>query len=253
MEAEIESRGLSSRYERLSATPGNPGWLGCFLSHMRALERINETRCITHITEDDSELSDFFPRFVQETEGIWQRFDMLFLDMWVDLQTIPRYLDALRGVRNSSDVALLNLKDFRVGCTSSYLVHPRCVPRLLEGLRHELNTERPHVIDNTYGDFIKSGLVRAAFTVPFITGTSSHAVQSDVQTNLTSDEVEMLLLVRSIFRLGQDLPATADRIDRLRSRLEANNHVLPGRYLDGLVAFARTNRNLESIRPLRLA
>lgn len=243
MEMQLSALGIEDRYERISATAGGSperGWQGCYMSHLRALERVAELDRITHIAEDDIELTDSFLTFVQRSGHVWERFDILFLDMWVDLVSVPLYLKFLQEAYESSEIFFADLKGMRVGAASSYLVNPRTVPRLLTGLREQWRSS-PTAVDTAYGRLAKSGEIRAAVTVPFLTGTSKHAIHSDIQFRITADEIELLLNVRAMFQLRYNHTQAADRICAIRQHLEGKISHIPNasQYLDDLLAFER--------------
>ena len=88
------------------------------------------------------------------------RYDMLFLDMWVnpDGAMVRRFEAALRNP------GPLDLKGMKIGATSSYVVSPTGARRLLKLLK-----DQPPPVDVRYGEFVERGAIAAAVMVPFLT------------------------------------------------------------------------------------
>src|SRR5262249_9012158 len=140
-----------------------PRDLGCMRSHMKALDYARRQKCPVHIMEDDSILSARVRPFLNSPEAaaLLERWDILFLDMWVDGHTsaITRYQAAMRAT------GPMDLVGTRVAGTSSYVVSPRSAGKLLKLLK-----EAPPPIDCRYNDFVQQKIITAAVMVPFLTG-----------------------------------------------------------------------------------
>jgi hypothetical protein len=223
MENQIRKLGLSQYYSRLEASDNRTGdaELGCFDSHMRALKLAYENHTTLHIAEDDIEFSPSFGELLRGNLVLnsSENFDLIFLDMWIDLGAIPQYLTALRKSLETSEIALLDMKNLRIGSAASYLVKPHCIPRLLDRLSSELAAGRPDPIDKTYGKLVKSGYITAAVAIPFLTGSNFHALHSDIQ-KIPEDFMQLLLSVRAIFKIDQDRALLATKVSELLKAIE---------------------------------
>ena len=129
------------------------------------------------------------------------------------MAAFPWYVNALKAAtQDNSGIVVANLKGIRVACASSYLVHQRSLPRLLNHLKSELKRGPRWPVDGTYNALVQTGQITAGVVIPFITGTTADALQSDIQINFKKDFYQILLLVRSLFRLGIDKQALVREI-----------------------------------------
>jgi GR25 family glycosyltransferase involved in LPS biosynthesis len=192
MQAELKRFGLANHYERLRAVDVNPGRLGCFRSHLKALDYARRQHCPVHIIEDDSILSARVKPFLNSPAlgELLQRYDMLFLDMWIDpsLGAVNRYRSAL------ANPGPMDLKGTRVACTSSYVVSPRSAGRLLKLLKVS-----PPPIDARYSELVQMGTVSAAVMVPFLTGVEIDLGSLSHIQQAPRDGMRNLIMLRTAF------------------------------------------------------
>src|SRR5262249_13159641 len=131
IESELARFNLLSHYERLNAIDGSfsfprtPGWVGCFRSHINALEIAAASRdSFVHILEDDAILSSRLEGFLSSSTlaRALKRFDIVLLDNWVDpdFVAVSRYRELRQKAGN--DVRVESLKGLRLGAMDSYVV-----------------------------------------------------------------------------------------------------------------------------------
>ncbi len=199
MEHEFARFGLAGSYRRLKAIEATPGAIGCYRSHMRALELARNYDTPIHILEDDSILSAALPAFLASPAlgELLARFDIVFLDMWVDPHraVVDLYQSAIDA---GERVLSLDRSPARVACTSSYVVAPRSVRKVLRLLRHEQDAGK--AIDVVWDEQVKSGKLAAAVTVPFLTGVDLYVGSvSDIQSLMPRNENGRLIQLRTRF------------------------------------------------------
>src|SRR5438105_4767747 len=109
-DAQLLKFGLAQAYARFSAIDGsrvhtstsrvNPGELGCFLSHVRALELARGFGKPVHILEDDAILSEHVQPIVEDAiEGrVFDHFDIIFTDTFVNC-----HLAMLKSMKSAFD------------------------------------------------------------------------------------------------------------------------------------------------------
>lgn len=180
MQRELSRFSLTDHYRRLPAISQPNGVVGCYRSHLRALEEARRAPGIVHILEDDSLLSAKLASFIKnEAPALLETYDLLFLDMWIDQkpETVKRYQAVLD---NGGGVLSFGPGGPRIAATSSYLVSPRRVARLHHLVRKHAASGMP--IDATYDYLAKTGECAAAVVVPFLTGVDmTQGVTSDIQ------------------------------------------------------------------------
>ncbi len=86
IKSEFARFGLTDRYSRIRAVSDQRPHIGCFRSHLKAVEEAQRIGGIVHILEDDSILSDKVAPFLAspDVEQLLEKYDILHLDMWVD-------------------------------------------------------------------------------------------------------------------------------------------------------------------------
>jgi GR25 family glycosyltransferase involved in LPS biosynthesis len=204
MEREFARFGLADAYRRLKATEATPGAIGCYRSHVRALELARNYASPVHILEDDSILSSALPGFLKSREltELLATYDIVFLDMWVDpyRPVVELYQSAI----DRGDHALsLAHAPARVACTSSYIVAPRSVRKVLRLLRQYQDARK--AIDVVWDEAAKAGTLAAAVTVPFLTGVDLYIGSvSDIQKIIPRNESGRLIQLRTRFFVDKD-------------------------------------------------
>jgi GR25 family glycosyltransferase involved in LPS biosynthesis len=193
MEAELARFGLSEKYSRLRGVPNVIGTLGCYHSHMKALDLARRQEGFFHVLEDDAILSAGVGPFLESEElaRLLEKYDLVYLDMWVDPKeaAVRRYYDALKHP------GPMDLKGTRIGCVSSYVVSPRSARKLLRLLRNE----KPPT-DVIISRLVQAGSVTAAVMVPFLTGIDiNFGSHSAIQKMPVEDQRRYVMLRTRFF------------------------------------------------------
>lgn len=223
IERQLARLGLTDAYVRLPAVDGRrlktanpigPGALGCFRSHVAALELAAEAKSLVHIAEDDIVLTPHLSPFMRHVAatGAFGIYDIVFLDMWVDPvpEQVDRYLDAATSAFAAPDLGndrftLVDLKDLRIGAAASYLVAPDKREKVHALLTREMANGPALPVDSTYHRLMEAGAIRAAVVVPFVTGIDlAEGARSDIGT-LPEREHRLYLLLRAAFAADRDL------------------------------------------------
>jgi hypothetical protein len=211
MEAEFSRFKLSSFYERVSAVDGQPGApekaagaFGCFRSHLKVAEIGARAGSAIHVLEDDAILSSRLKPFLASPAcaAALQRYDLLFLDMWVKNEAIPRYRDALARARGGYE--LMDLRGIRISATDSYLVGQRSLKKLAVMLAGEAAKGPRVAVDVFYWKMVEAGFLTAAVTVPFLTCVDIETgAESSIQ-KLSSDHQRESIMLRTSFFVDRD-------------------------------------------------
>ena len=223
MERQLAALGWSDRYRRLPAVDGrtlsrvgrnNSGIIGCFRSHAAAVALATEENVPVHIAEDDIVLSPYVGPFIRyaTARGLFEHFDIVFLDMWVDpsLPLIDLYLRAFSagGVDKPPDYSrfsIIDLRPLRIGTAASYVLAPGRTRGLHEALQAELARGPTMPVDHCLSKLNKEGAISAAVVAPFLTSMDLEIGSvSDIAT-LNPDDLHLFLLLRNAFFIGRDL------------------------------------------------
>lgn len=206
MERMLSNAGLIDRYERLSAVDGSrldatwektkAGAKGCYLSHVAALERAAQFAGITHVLEDDVVLNPHVAPFLdsQVARDALQRFDIVFLSLWVDYPVLPALIDKRRrlaaGTFQSFDV-----REARISSTDSYIVRQETAAKLRKILA---STGPTKPVDNMLQSLALLGEVRAGFILPFVTTVEPDIGVDSAIVQIPFDRYHLLTLGRRL-------------------------------------------------------
>jgi GR25 family glycosyltransferase involved in LPS biosynthesis len=207
LDANLASLGLAPLYERLPAVDaravGIQPWEACYRSHIKALERGVESGApVIHVIEDDVIPTSHVAPFIRsEAAGaLTQRFDLLFLDMWVDPERIAAYRDAFLAAdptKGYHGLSVIDLSEQRVATTASYLVRREAISRILALLKEWL--PRGNAIDATLTRIVSAGDLKAGVVVPFLTGMDAEGAADSTIQSLPAEESRMLSEIRAQF------------------------------------------------------
>lgn len=196
MEREFARFGVTERYRRLQAIADPIPARGCYRSHLKALDEARRMGGIVHILEDDSILSSALVPFLDsdEASATLDRFDILFLDMWVDVDKSEFYQSAI----DSGQKVVPLTGAVRIGCTSSYVIAPGKFGKIRRLWLRGLDDQRP--IDDTCNRLAQDGSLSAGVVVPFLTGVDLNlGPSSDIQHVLPRAEQARLVKLRTRF------------------------------------------------------
>lgn len=205
MEAELQRFGLLERYLRLPGVDGNPdqiasplknaGEIGCFLSHVKALQQAKAGTHL-HIIEDDT----LFAACTAPTldwavnAGILDGFDLMYTDVAMPLSNesyrqFKNMFDACvtrdaAGNINAAQFQAIDLGDIDFMTTSSYMVNHRSFGKLMDLYQAEVAAGLRLPIDMFFRNYAKIGGLKVGCLFPFITSARvDDTITSTVRQN----------------------------------------------------------------------
>lgn len=241
VEKEIRRIGQRDAYVRLPAVDGRrlrskSSVEGCFRSQTQAIELAATARAPVHIVEDDVALSSHVAPFIAFAAdgGLLDRFDILFLDMWLDpawddlvmLDRLYRGARQAAGAARYADLPIVDLTGLRIACTQSYAVTPQGAEKLARLLNDEIAEGPREAVDTHIDRLVKSGAVTAGLVVPFLTGVDlDTGSASDIQP-IGAEQMRLYLLLRSAFRIDDGLrQALLPEIGAFRGRFDGVDRI----------------------------
>ncbi len=206
MEQQLEAAGLATGYQRVAGVDGTkiaphlarPGVIGCWLSHLQAIELGRDSGKVVHIMEDDTLLGNFAKDLFQTlaNAAALKQYDIIFTDVLFDYLTAQRYFrafyEAAQQVKPGGFPAQfhsIDLREILFTCMNSYLIHPQRIGKisdLLHQIYQTLDPLNPEPIDMVIRRLVRSGALRAAVTCPFLTSCQLQ-VLGDSQIENPSD------------------------------------------------------------------
>jgi GR25 family glycosyltransferase involved in LPS biosynthesis len=233
VEQQLESHGLSPLYRRFAAVDGrktgsnghlSAGERGCFLSHYQALKAAHGEGKAVHILEDDVLLSEYVGDALKTGAGsaLFDHFDVLHTDTFVhiDLGHLTWYLrrfdEAARagaGRRPPFHLSVLDLSQRSLATTSSYIVGPRAVGRLLDFFDDEIRNGMRLPFDLFLRKLADCNALRFGCLFPFLTSVRLDRIFDNTigdRPNQTHNPALMVAaLLRHAFFVKRDLPGYA--------------------------------------------
>ena len=223
VERQLARLDLADAYLRLAAVDGrklkpvgglNPGIVGCFRSHVGALELASSARGVIHIAEDDIVLSRHLAPFIRHgiSVGLFEDYDVVFLDLWVhpvpDL--IKRYFAATETALNHRPLdyarfSVIDLKGTRIGAAASYVIAPSKLEKVHDLLKAELARGPTVPVDHHFSQLTDSGALRTAVMAPFLTTIDLKDGATSATGTLPEIEHRLFLLLRQAFYVERDL------------------------------------------------
>ncbi len=216
MEAELRRFRLSQFYQRVRAVDGHAiqpdfwgATMGCFRSHLKAVEIARDAGGIVHIMEDDRLLSGRLRSFLQspQCQGLLRTFDLVFLDMWVDPGTVEQYRQALAAAAGGLNI--VNLRGLRVGSAASYLVSGRSAGRIAELLAAEAERGPRVPVDDFYSRMVQTADLKAAVILPFLTCMDMETATDSAIQIRGKEYMTMQVLMRTAFFVERERQASA--------------------------------------------
>lgn len=200
----IRELGLESYYQRLAAVDGreegrpddaplNPGEYGCLRSHIKALQRYPDDSRHLHILEDDALLTRDLQRCVL-SDGVSRilldgRFDIVFTECAINYSQFVGtggLLEELEEAKKKPGKHFLApAHKFYAHSLSSYFVNGKSKGALLKVAQQSL--AEGTTFDLHLKSKIRSGEIKAAITVPFLTSLTPHSSDSSIQGQLSPD------------------------------------------------------------------
>ena len=220
IESQLQDLGLHGRYARFPAVDGRalgsnayqrkPGEIGCYLSHLGALEAGRHHDTHLHVVEDDVLLGRSLERCLEAIidQGLLADYDLVYTNTLVPFKPalVREYLRVHeRAPRDAAGrpigCELFDLRGKMYATHSSYLVNKHSVEKIVAHLRLHAAAGMPMPVDIHLKNLVNEGALRAACTVPFLTGirlddtlsTTIHgqydAVESVVLHNLLRNQL----------------------------------------------------------------
>jgi GR25 family glycosyltransferase involved in LPS biosynthesis len=233
LERQLREFGIEHRYQRFPAVDGRriiagrsttcaPGEVGIFRSHMDALETALGSDKAVHLMEDDIVLSDLMVPAVDAAlhRGVFDRHDIVFTEMFVDrkISTINWYTalyDELtergaRRIETPAQVKVVDVGDTYLFGTTSYVVGPHSVNRVLAVLHREWRKGPTMAIDVLLQKAAQARQLSLACFFPFLTtldfGLARDSAAGRVES---SDKALAHRLLRYSFFARRDIAGVA--------------------------------------------
>jgi GR25 family glycosyltransferase involved in LPS biosynthesis len=208
LERQLEVAGLAGEYQRVAGVEGSqvaphiarPGVIGCWLSHLGALERGRASGKVVHILEDDTLLGDraqeLFHALASSPTVL--KYDLVFTDVLLDYFTTQHYFKAFAETAGQVQpgeipayVHAIDLREILFAGTNSYFISPDRIGTVLDLLNHtyqHLDPHKPEPIDMAMRRLVRTGKLSAAVTCPFLTSYHLDALaDSQIDNNADSD------------------------------------------------------------------
>lgn len=231
IEAQIERLGIGHVYKRFPAVDGSklapagrmkPGEVGIFRSHRDVLAAASGSGKFIHILEDDQLLSEFMLPAISLAigRGMFDRFDVIFTDIGGinDFRVIRdlkvRYDEIIPFRKEQAfydKLQLIDLARFNFAGTTSYVVSPAGIDRLLPIYAQEMKRGLQMPVDLLIRREVHQGRLRAAAFFPFLTTSSLDSVWGTTSGRTANDSFMVMALLRHSFFVDRDLDGAAGK------------------------------------------
>jgi Glycosyltransferase family 25 (LPS biosynthesis protein) len=220
MEKQLSEIGLPYPVARFAGIDGSrqagcpegllPGQYGCWLSHLRTIERSLPSDRHLHVIEDDALLGRKLADLPETLAALDLRssWDILYLDATlVELPDMYRMFDWVQQARPKGLVHLHAVpSEFTVYGTHSYVVNCSRKKQVHDFLRSYLDAGVP--IDDVLASGIRKGELEAYLTAPFLTSGDDRGLVSTVGYAGDASFLAWLLFRRLCFSdLGEEAAA----------------------------------------------
>jgi GR25 family glycosyltransferase involved in LPS biosynthesis len=229
LERLLESQKIGHLYQRLDAVNGrevadqypsqlDPGSIGCWLSHLRALDLARKCPVDMHILEDDVDMGpSFLPlfksmhRFLDSRRDQW---DLVITDSVVvpTIRTYKRFDELRKRFLKTRHIALHSLHDMEFAGVASVLVNHQSAEKYFDLMAGQWKSNKP--IDIFLRDLVWAGKIKALVSVPFLTSVSKLSLKSDTRGPVDRSRTALELL-RQAFFVDADLGQIASDLKRL--------------------------------------
>ncbi len=230
LEEQLAKFNLSGRYTRFEAVDGlktaareglQPGEVGCFHSHYRALMKGGENGLPVHILEDDILLSqylDFAARKLVSSDSFGP-FDIVFTETFVppNVSTLAFYKRefdrALAGGRGAIRFQVKDLKAQHWWGMTSYFVAAASIDKVLRILAEELERGPTMPIDDCLLLAAREGRLMIGCWFPFVTSIMLDGITASTipgrPKQVGNPSVMLHSLLRYSFFVDRDLEGYA--------------------------------------------
>lgn len=203
------------------------GKLGCWLSHLKALEQSLAHSGHQHILEDDFIFTRVFKSFYDNFEShvkILGDWDIVFCD--IDLAGMHNVADMNRLIRRVSELEKSNkiafedaVKIYGAG-NSSYIINKSRKEKIYSLMKTGFDSGLPN--DLYLRKLIREGVVKAYVTLPFVTTVSDAFNNSTILGTIsnTNPSIMFATMFRQSLAWGADTRALLDVFKKRISQLQ---------------------------------
>lgn len=209
-EQQLLQHGLTPYYQRLPGVDGtlvhedypgtkfSPAKLGCWLSHLKAMEQGLEHDQHHHILEDDFQLTPVFRTFAETLDhqlAKLENWDILFTD--VDLagmhqvQAMRDLIATINKLASSGEIVLRDAVNLYAAGNSSYIINRASKHKVLELMKPGLQTQAPN--DIYLRQLIRNGQLKVFVTLPFVTTVDAGFSDSTILGSIGQTNPSILL------------------------------------------------------------
>jgi GR25 family glycosyltransferase involved in LPS biosynthesis len=233
MERQLQALGAAHRYERYAAidgqtltpsrtTPRTAGEVGIFRSHMSILRTAASSGKAVHILEDDAALCDLtIPTLdLALYRGVFEQHDIVFTEMYfIDkVATLGAFMSLYDeitrnrhgGIEKPAEVRVVDVSESYLFGTTSYIVGPRRINRVLTVLEREWKNGPTLAIDVLFQKAARAGQLNIACFFPFLTSIDFElGGDSSAGRKQSADRALVKRLLRYSFFARRDIPGVA--------------------------------------------
>lgn len=234
-EQQLSQANLVDTYRRLEAVDGSlmqhqpspsklsPAKIGCWLSHIAALEQACQHSGHTHILEDDFQLTDAFNGFIdnlaQYTAAL-DDWDIIFTDVdlagMFNVTAMKTLIDSVNALTVKDTIELKDAQPLYAAANSSYIVNGAHRQKVYDLMKEGLASKLPN--DLWLRKLIRDGKIKAYVTLPFVTTVNAAFNDSTILGNIGSNNPSILFA--TLFRKSLAHGAsTGELLEQFRKQL----------------------------------
>jgi GR25 family glycosyltransferase involved in LPS biosynthesis len=264
MERQLAACNIADKYTRFAAIDGaslaprrgriTRSELACIQSHYGALEQAKAHGTYVHVLEDDAVLSQYVPYIIEKIQmnRSLDHYDIIFTDTLIplsvaELNYCKRLFERLCPGSTPASFATFDISAVYTSCTSSYVIGPHAVERVLVAYRQALKTAAMP-LDFAIRQQARAGRLKLGCVFPFVTtvtiGDDSGAISDRAIDGIDRDRLMQRAanLVRYSFFINRDLEKIATPI--LKAIREAKAKRSPDQHhelISSILDFAISN------------
>ncbi len=232
MERQLAILGVADRYARYASVDGislqrqtsrrSAGEIGIFRSNLDVLERARDSGRAVHIMEDDVVLCDLtIPAIDFAVSGaLLDEYDVVFTEMYVSrsvpiLKTLHKlYRQALAqgggSIERLDQIRVIDAREIYLFGSTSYLVGPRNIDRVLQVLHREWDRGPSMPLDTTIQRAARAKQLRLGCFFPFLSTVHLELNQSsDAGREESPDDSLVQSILRYAFFAKRDIEGVA--------------------------------------------
>lgn len=213
-----------SNYQHLSYSPGK---LGCWLSHLNALETSLDHNHHAHVLEDDFVFTKVFKSFHENFHshirslGEW---DVIFCDLDIagmhNVSTMAALIKRVSELEKSNRIALDPAKPIYAAGNSSYIINKRSKEKVYSLMKAGFESGLPN--DLLLRKLVRENKVKAFVTLPFVTTVSDDFNESTILGDISkiNPSIMFATLYRRSLAWGADTPGLLRAFQELINKLQ---------------------------------